>query len=147
MQYTFELNYEDLFVEKDGKFWFLIVFPTQRVSEWYFGTLFLRKYNLLFNYDSKTMGFYNPNLPKGDDPSGENPDNSNSLTIKICIAVIVILSILSVGLGIYISKICYNKKKTKARLNEIEENFEYESKDNFKKEEIANDSQSNLIGV
>ena len=147
LQYTFELNYEDLFVEKDGKFWFLIVFPTQRVSEWYFGTLFLRKYNLLFNYDSKTMGFYNPNLPKGDDPSGENPDNSNSLTIKICIAVIVVLSVLSVGLGIYISKICYNKKKTKARLNEIEENFEYESKDNFKKEEIVSDSQSNLIGV
>ena len=155
LQYTFELTYEDLFVEKDGKLWFLITFPTiNKISQWFFGSIFLRKYNLLFNYDSKTISFYNPNLPKKEKPTEKNTDesdsnnsNSNSLVIKICIGIIVVLVILSIGMGIYIYKICFKNKKNKNRLNEIDENFEYESHENNIKKDTENDSQPNLMGV
>ena len=37
LQYIFEFNYEDLFVEKDGNYWFLITFPTyNEIEEWFF---------------------------------------------------------------------------------------------------------------
>ena len=154
LHYTFELTYEDLFVEKDGKLWFLITFPTiNRISQWFFGSVFLRKYILLFNYDSKTISFYNPNFPKKETQSDQNSDipdsndsNSNSLIIKICLAIIVVLAVVSIGLGLYIYKICFKNKKNKNRINEIDENFEYESHENIRKD-TESDSQPTLMGV
>ena len=147
LQYTFELNYEDLFIEKDNKFWFLIIFPNyNEISEWYFGSIFLRKYNLLFNYDSKIISFYNPNLPKDEKDSNNHNSNSHSITIKICIAIIIILSVFSVILGIYIGKIYYQNKKSKVRLNELNDNFEYETTENIQKV-FGDEFKSNLIGI
>ena len=144
LQYTFELNYKDLFIERDGKYWFLIAFPTiNRSSQWFFGRLFLKKYNLFFNYDLKTISFYNPNLPRDDIPI--NPENkSSNVKLTIFIVVIVVLSAVSVGLGIYLSRVCYKAKKAKGRLNEIKENFVYETQENNNGE---NESQSNAINV
>ena len=138
-----ELNYKDLFIERDGKYWFLIAFPTiNRSSQWFFGRLFLKKYNLFFNYDTKTISFYNPNLPR-DDPSDKKGDTSgNKSTIIICIAAIVVLSIISVGLGIYLSKMCYKANKNKGRLNEIRENFVYETQENNN-----NENESQTAGI
>ena len=148
LQYTFELNYEDLFVEKDGKFWFLVTFPTfNEISEWYIGNIFLRKYNLLFNYDSKIISFYNPNLQREDnDSSNKNNSKSNDITIKILIIIIVILSVFSVSIGILVGKLYYQNKKYKVRLNELNDSFEYETKEKIQKE-FGNDPESNLIGI
>jgi hypothetical protein len=147
LQYTFELNYKDLFIERDGKYWFLIAFPTiNRSSQWFFGRLFLKKYNFIFNYDSKTISFYNPNLPK-DDPSdkkGDSTGNKTNIIIIICIAAIVVLSLISISLGIYLSKMCYKANKNKGRLNEMKENFIYESQENNINE---NESQSITINA
>ena len=133
LQYTFELNYKDLFIEKNGKYWFLIAFPTiNRTSQWYFGRIFLKKYNLFFNYDTKTISFYNPNLPKEETPT--TPNNTSNTTLIICIVAIVVLSAVSIGLGIYLSKVCYKEKKAKGRINEINENFVYETQENNKYE-------------
>ena len=147
LQYTFELNYKDLFIERDGKYWFLIAFPTiNRSSQWFFGRLFLKKYHFIFNYDSKTISFYNPNLPK-DDPSdkkGDTSGNKTNIIIIICIAAIVVLSLISISLGIYLSKMCYKANKNKGRLNEIKENFVYESQENNINE---NESQSITINA
>ena len=147
LQYTFELNYEDLFFEKEGQFWFLITFSTfNEITEWYIGNIFLRKYNLLFNYDSKIISFYNPKLPGNENiPNNKNISKFNNITIKIFIALIIILSIVSIVLGILIGKICYQNKKNKARLNELDDNFDYEIKENIKKE-FGDDSESKLIG-
>ena len=64
-KYTFELTYEDLFTEKDNKFWFLVVFESYfDTDKWFLGNIFLRKYYFVFNQDSKTIGFYNLNFPR-----------------------------------------------------------------------------------
>ena len=125
----------------------MIIFPNyNEISEWYFGSIFLRKYNLLFNYDSKIISFYNPNLPKDEKDSNNHNSNSHSITIKICIAIIIILSVFSVILGIYIGKIYYQNKKSKVRLNELNDNFEYETTENIQKV-FGDEFKSNLIGI
>ena len=126
----------------------MVIFPTfNDISEWYFGNLFLRKYNLLFNYDSKIISFYNPNLQRDDnDSSNKNNSKSNDITIKILIIIIVILSVFSVSIGILVGKLYYQNKKYKVRLNELNDSFEYETKEKIQKE-FGNDPESNLIGI
>jgi hypothetical protein len=142
LQYVFEFNYEDLFVEKDGNYCFLITFPTyNEIEEWFFGIIFLRKYNLIFNHDSKTISFYNPKLPYEEEDTTQKSNNNLNIKTIILIIIIVIIGIASIILGIYIGKIIYNKKNKK-RFNELDDSFEYVSKDNSE-ENIDN----NQIGL
>ena len=61
LNYTFELTYKELFIEMNGKYHFLV---TENEDEsWSIGYSLLKKYQFVFNQDSKTIGFYNPNLP------------------------------------------------------------------------------------
>ena len=62
--YTFEFTYEDLFLEKDNNYWFLVALSSFKndLEEWNMGIIFLRKYNLIFNQDTKTISFYNTNI-------------------------------------------------------------------------------------
>ena len=136
MQYIFEFNYIDFFIEKDDKFWFLVTFPTYyEIEEWYFGIIFLRKYNLIFNPDSKTISFYNPNLPTDEEPY--LPKHTINKKIRpIIIIIIVILLVTSIGLGIFLGKIINYNKKVKKRFNELDDSFEYITKDEIKEEKI-----------
>ena len=148
LQYIFELTYEDLFVEYENKFWFLVTFPRfYDIEEWYLGIIFLRKYNLIFNPDSKTISFYNPNLPIEEEEGNSNKknNNDNSTIIKIIIIIIILLVIISIGLGFYLGKILYLNKSTKKRLNELEDSFEYESDEN--KGNNNGKNEYNTIGI
>ena len=143
LQYIFGFDYEDFFVEKDNKYWFLVTFPTfVEIEEWFFGIIFLRKYNLIFNQDSKTISFYNPNLPIIDNNSSEKINNNSNDITYIIIIVIIIVIIISIGIGIYIGKMVYENKKGKKRLNELDDSFDYDSKLN-QEEKIGN----NIIGI
>ena len=53
--YTFELDYNDLFIEKDDKLILMVFFPGS--LDWYFGRPFLKKYSFLMNPSSKTIQF------------------------------------------------------------------------------------------
>ena len=147
LQYIFEFNYEDLFVEKDGKYWFLITFPTyNEIEEWFFGIIFLRKYNLVFNQDSKTISFYNPKLPFEDEEQSTKTDNNNNNNIKtiVIIVIIILVGIISISLGIYIGKMIYNKKNKK-RFNELDDSFEYVSKEYS--EQQGGNNENNPMGI
>ena len=144
LQYIFEFNYEDLFVEIDDKIWFLIIFPIYyEIEEWFFGIIFLRKYNLIFNQDSKTISFYNPNLPLEEEEniSSKSLNKYNDNKLIIFIVIIVILGFLFIGLGFYIGKIVYNNKG-KRRFNELDDSFEYVSNN-----QKLDNNESNSIGV
>ena len=78
--YTFELTYKDLFVENKGKYLFLVTENNEEDEIWYIGFPILKKYQLVFNQDYKTIGFYNPNLPKEkeiDNIDGNDDENNN----------------------------------------------------------------------
>ena len=127
--YTFEFTYEDLFLEKDHNFWFLIALSSfnSDLEEWNMGIIFLRKYNLIFNQDTKTISFYNPNIKI------RNIDKTvlNNRFIFIAILFVVLLIIFfSVGIFyLYICKKYYKTNRDKKRLNHIYDNSDYLKED------------------
>jgi len=119
LNYTFELNYKDLFIEKDDKF-ILMVFFDSFPMIWKLGKPFLRKYSFLMNQDAKTVGFYN----KKDDENDIRENDSDNTILKIIFIILGVVILLI--LGILIGK--YYRKENKERKNVIEDDYEYTSK-------------------
>ena len=108
--FTFILNYNDLFKEVNGKYYFLMYFKKEGTFTFQLGKPFLKKYLMIFNQDKRTIGFYK---------SIENNNNSFFIWILIFFAFLIILL-----LGGYI--LIYKPGKfRKKRINEIEEEYEY----------------------
>ena len=153
LNYTFELTYKELFIEINGKYHFLV---TENSDDeiWSIGYSLLKKYQFVFNQDSRTVGFYNPNLPKNKDDeqsdiiddeeeeekknnesdnknkekekeTGKKNVNDNGLSIELIIIIICASAIIFIAVGILIGKFIFKKMKGKKRVNELEENFEY----------------------
>ena len=121
--YTFEFSYKDLFAEKDNKYIFLISSTGYDIDEWFFGNIFLRKYQLVFNQEAKTISFYNPNVLI-EDINDKICNRRIVLTKILTIIVIVILFIIGI-IYIYICKRLLKSNKDKKRLNHINDNSDY----------------------
>ena len=147
-EYVFELTYKDLFVEHEGKFIFLVV--ENRNDDWLIGYSFLKKYQFVFNEDSRSIGFYNPNLPKEKEIDDEDDQNKNETIIddddinneidngKIStttlILIIVLCGIFFIAIGLILGKIIFKNKRKKA--NELEDNYDYNPYGNKNEENI-----------
>ena len=108
LNYTFELNYNDLFILKDNIYYFLIIFDfNNKLVNWKMGKPFFKKYQLSFESDRKLIVFYN----------GKNKINILWI-IVICLILIIIILIL-----LMIRK--YLQMPRKIRANELNEDFEY----------------------
>ena len=127
--YTFEFTYEDLFLEKDHNFWFLIALSSFQndLEEWNMGIIFLRKYNLIFNQDTKTISFYNPNI-KVKDINEKTRNRRFSFSVILTIIVIGIFFIVGI-IYIYNCNKCLKSNKDKKRLNHIYDNSDYLKED------------------
>ena len=92
LETIFNLTYEDLFIldETNNKYIFLI-FNNRFTATWVFGSIFLKKYQLVFNVDSKTIGYYKSmnnykdnsenhgnDSGKKNDYNNDNNDNSDN---------------------------------------------------------------------
>lgn len=113
MNYTFEFTYDDLFYEYQGSKYFLVKFydRTSKDSNWFLGKMFFQKYQLIFNFDYKTIGFY-------------KPVEKNKISFYInTILIIVFGSIITILLSyIIIFKL---RKPRKLRANELYEEYDY----------------------
>ena len=126
--YTFEFTYEDLFLEKDNNYWFLVALSSFKndLEEWNMGIIFLRKYNLIFNQDSKTISFYNPNILIEDiDDKKWNRIALISILTIILIGIFFIIGIIYT----YICKKIFKSYKGKKRINHIYDNSDYLKED------------------
>ena len=111
LNFTFILTYEDLFKEINGYYFLLMSFNKfQEFKEWGLGKPFLKKYQLVFNFEKKLIGFYTNYKGK----------SNIALSYKIIIIFIFII----IGLIWFINQI-FKLKKRKVRVNEIEEIFDY----------------------
>ena len=128
LNYTFEFNYRDLFIEKDNKYIFLIVIEKNvEIDEWYIGFSLLKKYQFVFNQEAKTIGFYNPNITNED---SNKIDSKN--TMNYIIHLIIFLSwVVFICIGFFIGKYFYKKYKNKKRANELDDNYEYITEKNI----------------
>ena len=115
--YTFELNYKDLFEDMNDKKYFLVAFDEAEQDLWKFGTIFFKKYLFVFNSKEKTIGFY----------YNKNNNNAN-FSIKLSNNMLWIIFILLSGLGGFLlGKKIYLRYRGK-RLNELNDNFVYKAK-------------------
>ena len=111
LNYSFVFNSDDLFIRKNRKLYFKILFNVKNNIMWQLGQTFLQKYLFTFNQDRKIFGFYEKFMKK-------------SFFFSILYIIIIFLLIIFIGL-IYI---LYNNKifkSRKIRANELEDNFEY----------------------
>ena len=136
--YTFEFSYKDLFVEKNNIYSFLIISDNLfYTSGWTIGNILFRKYQFIFNLDTKEIGFYNPILNKEEDHYEEDYKTKGTSSNTILIIILIIsLCIISIGLGLFIRDKFYPKLSKKKRANELDDDYEYiidkNIKDNIK---------------
>ena len=101
------------------------------------GRLFLKKYQVIFNSDAKSMSFYKEN----NNNKNIYENNIKNKNIKKCISIISYfgIGILFLGIGIFFGRrYCFIDKKRLA--NELEDdNYEYKSQKGDSK------SKANLI--
>jgi preprotein translocase subunit SecG len=121
MNYTFNLTYEDLFISLNDKYYFLVIFHKKFYGDWVLGEPFLKKYNIIFDQKSETISFYTQsNIKKKKD----TPRKDNKFLIILVIIFFVSTIILS-----FLLYLCIKKIPRKKRANELEENFDYVSKE------------------
>ena len=135
---TFTLDKHDLFIEKIDRIYFLVIFKKSNTENnmWELGEPFFYKtrYNpIVFNEDSKAIGFYNSALPKisneeyiknQNNKKENNSNNSSSGNIWLYIGIGVGIIIL-VALAYYLGKVLNDKRKKRA--NELNDEFDYVS--------------------
>ena len=140
LDYIFFFTFYHLFENIQDKYYFSIIFPEEDNDKWYLGRPFLSRYQFFYNYDSKTIGFYNEKIKKDkqsptdkttdkkeEEEEEDNKDSSNT-RLFIEIGVITLLCLLIIAAFVIGKKI---NDKRKQRANELsDENFEYLSKNN-----------------
>ena len=137
MDYIFELNYQDLFSKQpDGKIYFLIIFDTNNPSI-RIGKPFLKKYSLTVDNKEQTISLFLLDDKK--------EDNGLGTTFYIIILSIVVVILLVVA-SFFGYKLYLKKNKTKKRANELDEDYEYLSKDNDYKKADYKDTDENAVG-
>lgn len=135
LDFTFELTYKDLFYynEIDGNYYFLVVFLNEYDEwdyssiYWTFGEPLFKKYQFVFNQNSKRIGLY---TSIGDNNNNNNINVNNETwwsRNKWYLVLIILLFIFFVSLAIMLFLYFKNKPKRKIKANELDEDFEYSS--------------------
>ena len=143
-EYTFNMDYNDLFIEIENKIYFLIVGKDMKSNIWSLGKTFMKKYPLIFNEDKKTISFVYLNKfaqkdEQGQDKKKEDNNNhkkddiegkgSNNSSHKYYYLIIIIIICVTIGIvfGVIIGKKIWKKRRTRA--NELDDNVDYIEKD------------------
>ena len=139
--YTFELTYQDLFVEYNGKYYFLVT--DSDGENWTIGFPLLKKYQFFFNQDSRSVYFYNPNLPQDDTKEEVKKKNlvfhekenskdnekekggNGTMTIKNVVLIVTICAIIFIAIGSIIGYLLSRKFTKKIRTNELKDSYDY----------------------
>ena len=124
---TFELTYKDLFIEKNGKFYFLIYFKSLNYFNYFeIGKILLKKYIFTFNQYNNHIGYYNEDIKiEGE----EEPKKSFWQNIYFWI-IIGVLFVIFAFLGFFIGKKVRDSVRKK-RLNEVDDdNYDYVQPEN-----------------
>ena len=113
LKFNFTLNYNDLFLKYDNKYYFLIVFSEVYQGFFTFGAPFLRKYQIFLDKDKKIFGIY---------PQKENKQ-FNLLTYALIFISLLIIFIFIII--IFVKSFSNKNLKRKLRANELNYDYEY----------------------
>ena len=137
MEYIFELNSSDLFYKStNGNIFFLIVFDLHFFTT-KIGKPFLKKYPFTVDNDKNTISLYvldNENI------------NSKTNNTIIYLAILICVVIILLGLAAFLLyKLYWKKIKNKKRANELDEDYEYLSKE--KNRDKGEDNSVESLGI
>ena len=140
----FVLTKDDLFLKKNGKLYFLVVFGKKWKWQysWTLGKPFMKKYNFLFDQDGKQILYYNDNDSKS--------IVGNKNFVYLIWGGIGILLIVIGFLSYYLMKLLKERKK---RLYELDDEFDYNTNGNLNDEKNENnkdvnfDEEENKFGI
>ena len=166
MQNVFELTYEDLFLTAGDYTYFLVMFRKGKMTEmnqtWKLGIPFLKKNQIIFNSDTKRIGFYTEN--KVDIVGEKNPYNKKNVNknkkdeskglfdsiinfISLRTFFEIMIAILFIVVLIYLVKKLYNFRNKQKKPYELQdEDYDYfsnNSENKKKKDNIDINTSSN----
>ena len=132
--YDFQLTYEDLFLEKNNIYYFLISCDYHINENWKIGKPFLKKYQLIFDGTKKLVGFYDDKKPLSNINKSDNKISNKKIILIFIIANIILIPIIFL-----FAKRRYVKRKINA--NEMDDFLIKNKKNN------GNDSINIEIGL
>ena len=114
--YNMTLTYEDVFIKKNGKIYFMIIFDKNgRNAFWHLGDVFIKRNKLVFDVGGKIIGYYDKSVKEDKTPS-----------IVVYIIIISIAGLVILGLlGFIIYKLLEKKRNKKPY--ELDDNYDYDS--------------------
>ena len=143
---NFEFTADDLFIKDNNdndKYYFQIIFDSDGLyHNWVFGKPLFKKYQMVFDQDKKTYGFYLDNNNNIINSIPNNNANTSSTSSKISWILVIFLFIVSLGLLYALHKLL-PKIPRKLKANELEENFSYEASNTKSKYSEISDSNNN----
>ena len=140
------------FIDNNGKIklLYLICFSTD-FSEWgQLGNIFIKKYQPIFDFDKKIIGFYDKIYPdeedkykKDENKKNENINEKENINgVAIFIIIIIVLVVLLIGLGIIFYYYVEKYKLRNKRANELlDDGYNYEQG----KGNVINDENANKL--
>ena len=132
LRYNFTMNINELIYEKNDYVFFLLFSSSSQKNKWILGKPFLKKYPLVFNPESKDIGFYSTFLLKG-----------IKYTTVIVIAVVISVAFIIVGLLVGRKKYKQHKIQKQKALELSSDNSMYLSK--YTSIELNSDSDKNRL--
>ena len=131
--YNFSFTGKDLFLQIGEKIFFKIITYTEKnKNDIILGKIFIKKYQVIFNSDYKSISFYKTNN-NNNDYIEENKKiklifGSNKNEILVYLIIYIFIGSLMLLLGVIFGKKCF-KTKNKIYANELEDsNYVYELK-------------------
>ena len=146
LQNVFDLSYKDLFITIGDYIYFLVIFRKEGKypnQTWKLGIPFLKKHQMIFNTDSKRIGYYvknkinnknNVNSGGGDKKNNNENKKSNEIfknikkyiSLRTTLEIIIIL--IFIIILIYFGKQLYNFKTKQKKPYELQdEDYDYYS--------------------
>ena len=137
---TFNITYKDCFKEINNNILFLFFYDPWSPDIFKFGKNFLKKYQFLFRYEARRIGFLNNDIDNKDhnknekDEKKDNNDDDTDQSERKKAILIFILVVLVIGIiiGVLVGKRIWDKNRKK-RANELnDDEYEYNSDNNDK---------------
>ena len=128
--FNFTFSGEELFYKRDNNYFFKIIsYFSNSISSFSLGRIFIKKYKIIFNPDSKSIFFYknNNNEEYNHENSDENIElNKTNKNVFLLVISYIFIGILFLGCGIYFGRKCCGFHR-KIYANELEDgNYVYE---------------------
>ena len=128
LNYTFILDSNDFFIENEETIYLTLISRNERINNWRFGQIFLKKYRLVFNHDKKSIGCY-IKRQENEESTDKGKKGRKKISVGIIILIIAIALLIVEGIAAYICikkcNYCSNRKK---RANELmDDNYDYSS--------------------